>query len=186
MNDAAIYIALGANLPSGGRTPLETVEAALGALNAAGLTVLSASSAWSSPAWPDPSDPPYVNAVAQIATALAPRDVLDCLHAIEARFGRERSVLNAPRPLDLDLIDHAGQCLHEENGLEIPHPRACQRAFVLLPLQEIAPDWRAPDTGRSITDLIADLPKADCDAMSKLQTLGPVSPESLAFAGREG
>ncbi len=186
MNDARIYIALGANLPSAGRTPLQTVEAALGALGEAGLPVQAVSSAWSSPAWPDPSDPSYVNAVARIETDLSAREVLDALHTIEAAFGRERSVVNAPRPLDLDLIDHSGQCLSEESGLEIPHPRACQRAFVLLPLQEIAADWCDPVSGRSITDLIADLPIADRDAMSKLQTLGSVTPESLAFAGREG
>ena len=186
MNDVAIYIALGANLPSGGRTPLQTVEAALKALDEAGLTVVAASSAWSSPAWPDPSDPPYVNAVARIVSGLSPRELLDGLHVIEAGFGRKRTVPNAPRPLDLDLIDHSGQCLREESGLEIPHPRACQRAFVLLPLQEIAPDWCDPISGRSISELVADLPSHDRGAMSKLQTLGSVTPESLAFAGREG
>ncbi|WP_203292416.1 2-amino-4-hydroxy-6-hydroxymethyldihydropteridine diphosphokinase [Maricaulis parjimensis] len=186
MNDAAIYIALGANLPSRGRTPLQTIAAALEALNEAGLPVVAASSAWSSPAWPDPSDPPYVNAVARIESGLPPRDLLDALHAIEADFGRERSVLNAPRPLDLDLLDHSGQVLKQENGLEIPHPRAVQRAFVLLPLQEIAPDWQDPVSGMGIEELVARLPQADRDAMSKLQTLASGTPESLAFARREG
>ena len=186
MNDAAIYIALGANLPSEGRTPLETVEAALAILGEAGLPVLAASSAWSSPAWPDPSDPAYVNAVVRVRSDEEPRAILDTLHEIEAQFGRQRTVVNAPRPLDLDLIDHSGQCLTDAAGLEIPHPRACQRAFVLLPLQEIAPDWRDPVSGAAIADLVARLPVEDRDAMSKLQTLDCAAPESLAFAGREG
>ena len=185
MSSGPIYIALGANLPNGEDTPQDTIAAALDALAAAGVAIAARSSDWSSPAWPDPSDPPYVNAVAAVDTALAPRPLLDVLHAVEAEFGRARSVRNAPRTLDLDLIDHQGRVESDENGLEIPHPRATGRAFVLLPLQEIAPDWHDPVSGRGIGDLVAALPKADRDAMSKLQTVLPEAPSSLAFAGRE-
>lgn len=185
MSSDAIYIALGANLPYGEHTPGETLAAALAALGEAGVTMAARSSDWSSPAWPDPSDPPYVNAVARVTTDMAPRALLDTLHRIEARFGRERSVRNAPRSLDLDLIDHGGRVERDAAGLEIPHPRATGRAFVLLPLQEIAPDWRDPVSGRRIDDLVAALPKADRDAMCKLQTVPPEAPTSLAFAGRE-
>lgn len=186
MKNAPIYIALGANLPSAGRTPQHTLAAALERLTALGVQLVARSSDWSSPAWPDPSDPPYVNAVAQVETGADARGLLDLLHAVEAAFGRERSVRNAPRPLDLDLIDYRGQQLRDAQGLEIPHPRATQRAFVLLPLREIAPDWCDPVTGRAIADLVTDLNPADIEAMSKLQTLGSATPESLAFERREG
>jgi len=185
MPSGPIYIALGANLPNGENTPQDTIAAALDALVAAGVTVVARSSDWSSPAWPDPADPPYVNAVAAVDTPLGPRDLLDLLHRVEASFGRARGVRNAPRTLDLDLIDHRGRVERDESGLEIPHPRATGRAFVLLPLQEIAPDWRDPVSGRGIGDLAGALPKADRDAMSKLQTVPPDASSSLAFAGRE-
>lgn len=185
MSSGPIYIALGANLPNGENTPQDTIAAALDALAAAGVTIVARSSDWSSPAWPDPSDPPYVNAVAAVDTPLAPRPLLDLLHKVEAEFGRARGERNAPRTLDLDLIDHGGRIERDENGLEIPHPRATERAFVLLPLQEIAPDWHDPVSGRAIADLTDALPSADRDAMSKLQTVLPEAPTSLAFAGRE-
>jgi len=176
MSAAAIYIALGANLPEGEHTPQETLALALEALAGEDVSVVARSSDWSSPAWPDPCDPPYVNAVAEIGTALSPRALLDLLHRVEARFGRERSRRNAPRTLDLDLIDHRGAVLKAEDGLEIPHPRATQRAFVLLPLQEIAPGWHDPVSGRSIDDLVEALPRAGRDAMSKLQTVPQKAP----------
>lgn len=186
MSAGAIYIALGANLSNGPHTPRETLAAALDALSEAGVRPVARSSDWSSPAWPDPSDPPYVNAVARVESDLAPRALLDLLHRVEARFGRERSIRNAPRTLDLDLLDHQGRVERGVGGLELPHPRATQRAFVLLPLQEIAPDWRDPASGRPIADLVEALPRADRDAMSKLQTVPPDASTSLAFAGREG
>jgi len=176
MSADAIYIALGANLPEGGRTPQDTLALALEALAGEGVSVVARSSDWSSPAWPDPSDPPYVNAVAEVGSDLSARALLDLLHRVEARFGRERSRRNAPRTLDLDLIDHRGAVLKAEDGLEIPHPRATQRAFVLLPLQEIAPGWHDPVSGRSIADLVEALPRTDRDAMSKLQTVPQKAP----------
>lgn len=186
MKSDAIYIALGANLPSAGRTPRQTLAAALEVLSRDGVEIVSRSSDWSSPAWPDPSDPAYVNAVARVATDLSPRDLMDLLHAVEADFGRQRSARNAPRPLDLDLIDYEGRAESVPGGLEIPHPRAVQRAFVLLPLAEIAPDWADPVSGRNIGELIAALPKPDRDATCKLQPADPDASPSLAFARREG
>jgi 2-amino-4-hydroxy-6-hydroxymethyldihydropteridine diphosphokinase len=187
MNSDAIYIALGANLPSGDLTPRQTLAAALAALaDDREIAVAARSSDWSSPAWPDPADPAYVNAVAQLETALSPRALLDRLHAVEAAFGRKRTVRNAPRPLDLDLVDFRGCVDADAQGLEIPHPRARERAFVLLPLAEIAPDWTHPQSGEGIAALIAALSKTDRDATYKLQPVDPHTSASLAFAGREG
>ncbi|HUO93973.1 MAG TPA: 2-amino-4-hydroxy-6-hydroxymethyldihydropteridine diphosphokinase, partial [Rhizomicrobium sp.] len=107
------------------------------------------------PAWPDPNDPSFVNAVARIRTDLAPKALLDVLHAVEAAFGRERGARNAPRPLDLDLIDYDGRV--EDGPPELPHPRAAERGFVLIPLADIAPGWRHPVSGKTVETLIAGL-----------------------------
>jgi 2-amino-4-hydroxy-6-hydroxymethyldihydropteridine diphosphokinase len=82
--------------------------------------------------------------------------LLQCLHAIEASFGRKREERNAPRTLDLDLIDFDGRI--RDDAPILPHPRVAERGFVLVPLADIAPDWRHPVSGLSIRDLIDRLP----------------------------
>jgi len=107
--------------------------------------------------------PEYVNAVARIETALGPRALLDRLLEIERAHGRVREFPNAPRMLDLDIALY-GDRVVDEPGLTIPHPRMTARAFVLLPLCEIAPDAVVPGHGR-----VADLArKVDASGMTKL------------------
>ena len=170
MKTSPIYIALGANLPSAGRSPAQTLARALEALEARGIVVVARSSDWHSPAWPDPSAPAYVNAVAEVTTGLGPRALLDQLHAIEAEFGRVRHIRWESRVLDLDLLDYRGELCTDSGGMEVPHPRMADRAFVLLPLAEIAPDWREPQSGREIADMVAALAPADLAATRKLHT----------------
>jgi 2-amino-4-hydroxy-6-hydroxymethyldihydropteridine diphosphokinase len=154
-----ILIALGANLASSAGKPDETLRAALKALARRGITVDAVSSFYKTPAWPDPSDPPFVNAVARVTSTLPPAALLAALHAVEAEFGRKRSVRNAPRTLDLDLIDYDGRV--EMGAIELPHPRAADRAFVLVPLRDVAPDWRHPVSGKSVAELIDALPASE-------------------------
>ena len=153
-----IYIALGANLPSVAGPPQATLEAALAQLGAAGVVVLRRSRWYRSPAWPDPADPEFVNAAVAVETPLEPKPLLALMHKIEAALGRERSLPNAPRTLDLDLLDYRGRVEAGPEGPILPHPRLHQRAFVLLPLAEIAPDWRHPVSRRAIAELISMLP----------------------------
>jgi 2-amino-4-hydroxy-6-hydroxymethyldihydropteridine diphosphokinase len=163
MVNSMIFIGIGSNLPSPAGPPLATAEAALAALEAAGIRVLRRSR-WYETAPVPPSDQPwFVNGVAEIATSLPPAALLGALHRIEAEFGRARSVANEARPLDLDLLDYDSRVSEGEGGVHIPHPRMAGRAFVLLPLAELAPDWRHPQTGRSIAELIGALP-ADSEA----------------------
>lgn len=157
-----IYIALGANQSYGRSSPLENLNSALAALESAGVGVVRASRPWRTPAWPDPSDPPFTNGAAELDTELESAELLALLHDIEQQIGRVRGVRNAPRTLDLDLIDHRGRVrTGERDGPTLPHPRAHERAFVLLPLREIAPYWRHPVTGASIQALIAATPQTD-------------------------
>ena len=160
-----IYIALGANQAYRGATPLENLNSALAALVSQGVEITASSRPWRTPAWPDPSDPPFVNGAVQVRTDLDPDALMKILHGVETRFGRVRGRRNAPRSIDLDLIDYRGRAAAGEGGGPIlPHPRAAQRAFVLIPLREIAPRWRDPVSGASVDQLIAALPLADRSA----------------------
>lgn len=156
----SIYIALGANVPGPAGSPRATLEAALARLEAAGVKIARRSRWYRSPAWPDPADPEFVNAVAEVETALTPPALLALLHEVEAALGRIRAAANAPRAIDLDLLDHRGAV--EAGPPALPHPRLHRRAFVLLPLAEIAPGWRHPVSRRAIGDLIAALGPETC------------------------
>ena len=155
---AVSYIALGANLAGRFASPAEVVEAAIGALQTPGITLISRSRLYRSTAWPDPSDPEFINAVISVMTDLDASALLARLHALEAEFGRERRQANAPRTLDLDIVDYAGRVSATGETPILPHPRMAERAFVLLPLAGIAPDWRHPATGKVIADLVRALP----------------------------
>jgi 2-amino-4-hydroxy-6-hydroxymethyldihydropteridine diphosphokinase len=110
---------------------------------------------------PDPSaDPWFLNCVAAFETDLTPRELLALAHELEAQAGRVRTgVYGAPRPLDIDLIDCGGLRL-ESPGLTLPHPRALERRFVLVPLADLLPEHRLPGTDRPVRELAAALPKA--------------------------
>lgn len=100
---------------------------------------------------------PYLNAATLIETSLPPRDLLSALHKIEALQGRDRSLpRGSPRPLDLDLLIYGDQVIND-GDLLVPHPRIHERAFVLEPLAEIAPDLVVPPTGRTVSALLAGL-----------------------------
>ena len=150
--DEAVLVALGGNLALEGQAVQAVLELAAGRLAAVGLKPVRRSGWWRSAAWPDPAEPAYLNAVAWVETTLEPHAALAALLEIESAFGRRRSVPNAPRTLDLDLIAY-GRRIIDEPGLILPHPRAAERLFVMGPLAEIAPDWRHPVTGETAADL---------------------------------
>jgi 2-amino-4-hydroxy-6-hydroxymethyldihydropteridine diphosphokinase len=138
------YIALGSNL----REPRRQLQAGFAALARLPDTqVVAQSSLYRSAPVGYADQPDFVNAVAALRTALAPRDLLDALLAIEREHGRVREFVNAPRTLDLDIALYGERVIHEP-GLSIPHPRMHERAFVMVPLAEIAPDAMVPGRGR--------------------------------------
>ena len=157
-----VLIGLGGNLPGRfGQPPHATVEATIAALSGCtGLALLARSCLWDSAAWPDPSGPRYVNAVAALSGEADPALLLARLHALEAEEGRVRGIANAPRPLDLDLLA-VGDLVRAAPDPVLPHPRLHARGFVLGPLAEIMPDWRHPVLGGRAADLLAALPPSD-------------------------
>ena len=154
-----ILIALGSNLPSRAGNSSETLRAALDELARSNVKPMQISAFYATPAWPDPSDPSYVNAVARVETDLAPDALMARLHAVEQTFGRVRGVRNAPRTLDLDLLDYDGRI--QGGPPVLPHPRIERRAFVLVPLADVAPLWKHPVSGRHVRALIDALPDSE-------------------------
>jgi 2-amino-4-hydroxy-6-hydroxymethyldihydropteridine diphosphokinase len=154
-----ILIALGANLPSPAGPPAETLTQVLFLLAQQSITIERQSGFYRTTAWPNPQDPQFINAVASIRTGLAPGELLKLLHDVERLFGRERGTPNAARTLDLDIIDYDGRV--ERGPPVLPHARMHTRLFVLRPLREIAPEWRHPVSGLSVSELMAALPASD-------------------------
>ena len=139
MNRTSILIGIGANLsPDGYATPREGCEAAIASLADLGIDVVAVS--------------PWYE-----TTSMSAADALAALHRVEARFGRIRTVRNAARVLDLDLLDYGG-LTYDDDNISIPHPRLHERAFVLLPMRDVAPGYSHPVSGLGIDDLIAALP----------------------------
>jgi len=171
------YVALGSNLSRATGTSREICNEALGLFLAAGLRITQRSSWYSAPAFPSGSGPDYVNGVVKIETGLTAPEALFALHAIESQLGRTRPHRWASRIIDLDLLAFDAVILPDRAGFErwaslplsaqmeaapdeliLPHPRMQDRAFVLVPLAEIAPNWMHPVFRKTAAEMCADLP----------------------------
>lgn len=173
----AFFLALGSNLPFGEWSPIETLKEALRSLSSEDITVDAISEFYRTPCFPAGAGPDYVNAAARLRSDLRPHDMLRRLHEVELDFGREREVRWGMRTLDLDLVAAGDQVLPDlatfekwrtlptemqmastPDTLILPHPRLQDRAFVLVPLRDIAADWVHPVLNRSVAEM--------CDALS--------------------
>lgn len=154
-----VFIGIGGNVadPFWG-PPVAVLTAATEALGRHGIPLLGRSRWYLSAAVPPSDQPPCTNAVLEVAPDREPDALLQALHAVEAAFGRQRGAANAARILDLDLVAFGNLVRADADGLQLPHPRMHQRAFVLKPLAELAPDWRHPVSGRGIAELLAAVP----------------------------
>lgn len=182
MSKNKILIALGANLPSKMGPPVATLIAAIKEILTNPLIELWALSRfYQTPAYPAGSGPDYVNACAALNSNLSADDILSQLHLVEARLGRIRGSHRwEARGIDLDLLAYGGQVLPDQETaarwrnlsphqqqettpqtLILPHPRLQDRAFVLVPLSDIAGDWTHPSTGRTVCQMLASLPADD-------------------------
>lgn len=160
MDDPAIFIAIGGNLPSARYGPPPgSFATALRHLADRRVIVAAVSRWYRSAPLPPSSQPHYINGVAAVRTALEPTRLLWVLHDIEREFGRVRRERNGARCLDLDLLAYGGLVVDDgEAGLRVPHPRLAERAFVLAPWAELAPDWRHPCSGLTVRQMLAALP----------------------------
>jgi 2-amino-4-hydroxy-6-hydroxymethyldihydropteridine diphosphokinase len=167
----SVFIGLGANLPHECfGSPRRTLEAALAELARRGVRMVRVSPWYRTAPVPASDQPWYVNAVAEVASDLPADALLAELHAVEAAFGRARTVPNAARPIDLDLLDFHGEIAAGGPGrATLPHPRMTDRAFVLLPLADLAPEWRHPVSGLSVGTLIEALPADQIAVLSAVE-----------------
>ncbi|WP_296763405.1 2-amino-4-hydroxy-6-hydroxymethyldihydropteridine diphosphokinase [Sediminimonas sp.] len=186
--DQLSLIALGSNMPSDAGAPEQTLRAALEAMRAGGLDIRATSRFYRTPCFPPGAGPDYVNAAIAVAGGPGPRAMLERLHAIEAAFGRARQHRWGMRTLDLDLIAVDDQVLPDlatyerwraldadaqrrtaPEALILPHPRLQDRAFVLVPLAEVAGGWIHPVLGKSVAQMRDALPMADLAAVVALE-----------------
>ncbi|WP_264212123.1 2-amino-4-hydroxy-6-hydroxymethyldihydropteridine diphosphokinase [Leisingera thetidis] len=179
-NRKTSLIALGGNLPADANAPQVTLSKAINALQSEDITLRCVSRFFQTPCFPAGAGPDYVNAAVAVETSLAAEELLARLHAVEAQFARVREQRWGMRTLDLDLVDHGGQVLPDEAGfgrwlglplerqmqeapgqLILPHPRIQDRAFVLVPLADIAPRWRHPVLRKTAAEMLSELPPED-------------------------
>lgn len=166
------YIGMGSNLRSFAGPPAATLVAAADRLASLGR-ITARSRLYSTRPVGYADQPTFLNAVIALETDRAPRALLDTLLSIELDFGRDRStgIPNGPRTLDLDILMLGDLCLCEA-GLEIPHPRLTGRAFVLVPLHEIAPQAVHPCHGKTVAQMLHSLREScqeDLDAVVPIQ-----------------
>ena len=180
-------IAMGGNMPSGLGGPAETLRAAMDMLLHEGADLVASSGLYSTPCFPAGAGPDYVNGAAVLRFDGGAQEILALLHRVEAAFGRERVRRWGQRTLDLDLIALGAQVLPDVAGFEawrdlapdaqtlrapdqliLPHPRMQDRAFVLVPLAEVAPGWVHPVLGKSVQEMLEALPQADRNAVVAL------------------
>jgi 2-amino-4-hydroxy-6-hydroxymethyldihydropteridine diphosphokinase len=152
-----ILIGLGGNLSSPVGAPPVTFAAALAQLEAAGTRVEACSNWYESAPVPVSDQPWFVNGVVRVTSDLGPEELLALLHRTEGEFGRVRHVPNGSRTLDLDLLAY-GDLVRQTGAPILPHPRLHERAFVLLPLKDVAPNWRHPVLGLTPAALMEKIP----------------------------
>ena len=180
-------VAVGSNRSFGEDDPALLVNSALENVGRSIGVIRSQSALYRTPAYPVGSGPDFVNAAIAIDTNLDPETILERLHRLEIRSGRERRTRWSARTLDLDLIalndvvwpdletynhwkmlppEQQQVCAPEQ--LVLPHPRMHERAFVLLPLLDVAPDWLHPATGKTVTEMAAALPGQEKEGVRRL------------------
>ncbi len=170
------YLGLGANLPYGEQTPEMTIKAAIEQLDRMLFKVTSCSGFYVTKPVPLTDQPDFINCVVAVETDVLPQDLLDICHEVEARFGRERHDRWSARTLDIDILAVADTVLPSPGEwqdivsssadgsippLTLPHPRLHERAFVLEPLAEIAPEWLHPQLGQTSKELLQALSVSD-------------------------
>lgn len=182
-------VALGGNATSHVGSPQKTLWAAVKCLDSIDVTIRDVSRFYQTPCFPAGTGPDYVNAAVSVATRLSPAKLLQHLHAVEAKFGRERLERWGARTLDLDLLAYSQKIYPSKDvynvwrnlpvetqkkrapeELILPHPRLHERAFVLIPLSDVAPEWRHPVLGQNVKEMVKALPDDERKAVVALES----------------
>ncbi len=145
-----VLLGLGANLGDA----LSRFQRAIEFLSMS-LSEIRTSAVYRTPPVSVDAQPDYLNAVVRGRTLRTPHETLELARELEAAAGRTRPYPNAPRTLDVDLLFHGASVIHEQD-LEVPHPRWSERAFVVVPLLDVAPEWRDPETGRTVAEVASE------------------------------
>jgi 2-amino-4-hydroxy-6-hydroxymethyldihydropteridine diphosphokinase len=151
--EKVVYIALGSNV--GDRAAM--LERAIAAMNSAGIRVSRLSSFYVTEPVDAPGQACFLNAVVEAETSLLPLQLLGALLRIERELGRRRITPHGPRTIDLDILFYGSSVIRSKE-LQVPHPRLSERRFVLVPLAQIAPEFRHPALHKSVTQLLAETP----------------------------
>ena len=161
-----VFLAIGSNLGN----KIINIEKAKYKLQNSFIKILRSSSSYESLSWPDTTKPKYINIVIKIKTTLSPIKLLKLCNKIELEIGRKRFGKNEPRVCDIDIIDYDQKIirLKKPNDLIIPHPRMKKRNFVLLPLYEIAKNWKHPVNKVNIAKLISFLNDDDLRTIKQI------------------
>lgn len=179
-------IALGSNLPTGEYDLTSILNAALDKLDQLqGVSVDRISAWYRTPAWPEGSGPDFVNGAALLQSAKSPNAILQQMHGVEKALGRERRIRWGARTCDLDLIGAGDWVLPDDRTMRdwiergpdptrvpqellLPHPRLHERPFVLVPLNDIAPEWEHPVLHLKVSEMVAALPAQDTAAVQRV------------------
>ena len=152
-----VILGLGSNLSSTFGDRFRNIETAISYLNNYKIKTIKKSSFYETPSYPNKENPKFINLVIQVETDLTPEDLASVIIFVEELLERKRSKKNDPRTCDIDIIDFKNKILNfKYNTLDfsVPHKELVYRSFVLLPLQEILPKWKHPETGDTIEDLV--------------------------------
>ena len=157
-----IYLGIGSNLGS----RITNIEKAKSYLLENNINLISVSSYYETPSWPNPKNPKFINIVLKIKSSLKPIELLNLCKSIEVKLGRKKSPKNSPRECDIDIIDFNGLILKDK--LNLPHKMMHKRNFVLFPLFEIEKEWVHPIKKVNIKSLILSLPNNDIRSIKQI------------------
>ena len=167
-----IILGIGSNLESSFGNRFKNIDLAISYLESHKISLLRKSNFYETPSYPNKKDPKFINVIIEISSSLTPAQLSGILISIEEKLERKRNYKNEPRTCDIDIIDFDGQIIdfkYKNLDFTVPHKKLVYRNFVLIPLQEIAPNWKHPKTKESIDFLINKLSNIDKKSILKVK-----------------
>ena len=167
-----IFLGIGSNLPSKYGDRFDNINLAISLLESYGIKIISKSSCYETPSYPDIKKPKFINIVVSVESHLPPEDLMSVLIHIEEKLERVRVAKNDPRTCDIDIIDYNGEIKissYRNEEFVMPHKELSSRNFVLFPLKEIASNWKHPKSNKTIDELIDNLTKDEKNSILKIK-----------------